>query len=66
MAVRKDRTPFAGTTRLFQGVAGAGGGAGFEMSALARRPEPMIASARISTGASDENNAVVPTAVHAG
>ena len=29
-------------------------------------PDPMIASARISIGASAENSAVVPTAVHAG
>lgn len=57
---------FAGTTGFFQGVAGAGGGAGFGISALAARPEPMIASARNSIGASAENSAVVPTAVHAG
>ena len=43
-----------------------GCGAGFAMSALARLPEPMIASARNSTGAFAENSAVVPTAVHAG
>ena len=49
-----------------QGVAGWGGEAGFGIRAFAARPEPMIASARISIGASTENSAVVPTAVHAG
>ena len=50
--------------RRFSQCAGRGAGGG--MLTFAARPEPMIASARISIGAPFENSAVVPTAVQAG
>ena len=42
------------------------GALGFGISALGARPEPIIATARISTTAPGASSALVPTALHAG